>query len=193
MSELTCGVIDHPDTCLCDVHITKPVDIQTSLEDNWVLSMVADYLDLSWPWDADKLGLLMEKSSQFIDAYSARVVIKRDEYGSASKETMLEIRDKYRKHYNGSVAGTLEVLGVEYDDFLQIMTRNHSNHHKWPIEDLENLVKDLESGTISGNQLKKKYSFQIADGFGKFLRDTHMPESSPYHPSKHTTKGGRNK
>lgn len=70
MTAVDCGVLEHDESCLCDVVLPdKPTPIVTSLMDNWVLGMVAKYFDLSYPWDSDKLGFLMEKASVFLDEW----------------------------------------------------------------------------------------------------------------------------
>jgi hypothetical protein len=70
---LGCGVQGHSDDCLCDVVIPDgPSDVSVSLDGNWVLSMVASYFGLSWPWTADKLGFLLERSAVFIEEHAVR-------------------------------------------------------------------------------------------------------------------------
>ena len=80
MTAKNCGIVDHPDTCLCDVQVDNPVQLTTSLQDNWLLSMVADYMGICRPWNGDKLGAIMEASAEFLDVYYRRTEQERSNF-----------------------------------------------------------------------------------------------------------------
>lgn len=68
-----CGVVDHDEDCLCDIRMPDtPTPVGVGLGGNWVLQMVADYFDLSYPWTPDKIVFLLERAGAYIEAHAVK-------------------------------------------------------------------------------------------------------------------------
>ena len=68
-----CGVVDHDEDCLCDITLPDtPTPVGVGLGGNWVLKMVADYFDLSYPWTPDKIVFLLERAGAYIEAHAVQ-------------------------------------------------------------------------------------------------------------------------
>ena len=183
MTETNCGVIDHPDSCLCDVHIDKPTDIETSLQDNWVLSMVAEYMELSWPWDADKLGAIMEASAQFIDVYYSKpesersqflIVNERDPRQQSFFMWWKEIKSIVQHNYGlfSSPPDWRELLensNCSLELFITALTYNKVPATEWSYERLNELQADILGG-MGRDKVYAKYRLN-KDGSGKWFKD----------------------
>lgn len=183
MSESTCGVAEHPEHCLCDVHITEPVDVNCSLSDNWVLAMVADYFDLSLPFDNDKFGFLLQNASTYLDAYYKQVIVVGTQIGDIldglipSKQWAL-IRQTYAQHAQPTVAETLDVLGISYDKLLEGLSNNRRTVEDFPIETMEEFARDLRDGTLGNNVMARKYNMDVHKGMGGFLKSVYRKEET---------------
>lgn len=167
MSESTCGVQQHPDTCLCDVHLGEPVPIDCSLQDSWVLSMVADYLELSWPWDADKLGMLMEASSRFLEAFyyemGATVATTVPERGNMDKPQWWNVIKEIVADHYGSFneppdwEQVLTNACCELEDFVHAFSGGRQSVDDWSFARLNELRDDINTGMLSKNKVCDKY------------------------------------
>jgi hypothetical protein len=74
-----CGVIDHIETCLCDVIIDKPVPIMQNFHlDYWGIRTAMDVGDYSIPFDAPKFADLMHKMCVASDILAERERMLQD-------------------------------------------------------------------------------------------------------------------
>lgn len=55
-----CGVASHDETCLCDVKITKPVEIKFGLTEVWHADAITQVLELGVPWSSEDAATLAE-------------------------------------------------------------------------------------------------------------------------------------
>lgn len=191
-----CGVADHDTDCLCDVHVTSPTPIGVRLVDNWVLRMVADYFDMSWPWTPAKLAFLLEKSAVFIDEYrkdnseQARQVAhiaprvmegprgtreSFPEYAKRAKETMAEVAAVLGDKCLPSQVR--ELCQMKHDDMVAILSMNRADPTVLTPEVYDGFVNDLRGGetfTVACN----KYGFPRDNraGTGAWLKQTFVTQ-----------------
>ena len=68
-----CGVMEHEETCLCDVIIDKPVEIMPNFHlDYWGIRTAMDVGDYSIPFDAPKFVDMMHKFTVAFDILTER-------------------------------------------------------------------------------------------------------------------------
>lgn len=67
---LNCGVVAHPDDCLCDVVVGEPAPIMSNwVRDSWLCQEIVERLEMSLPWDNDKILLLLETQTELHDVF----------------------------------------------------------------------------------------------------------------------------
>ncbi len=183
MTAKNCGIVDHPDTCLCDVQVDNPVQLTTSLQDNWLLSMVADYMGICRPWNGDKLGAIMEASAEFLDVYYRRteqersnflVVKERDSSDSFPmywKQIKSIVEHNY-KLYNTppSWKELLDNSNCTLETFVTALTYNKGNVSDWSYQRLDELQEDILHSGLGRKGIRDKYGLN-KDGSGKWIRD----------------------
>jgi len=159
MSETSCGVAGHHELCLCDVHVEKPAEINTSLSGNWLLSMVAEHFDLSYPFDNDKFGFLLQKSSRFLDSYyeegGSCIPYER---GELTRNEYKELAERmFEEHEGETLTEILQSMGTPYHVFIHAITDGNRDPHNTPLELLERVIADLKAGVLSYNDIVRKY------------------------------------
>jgi hypothetical protein len=162
---LGCGVADHDDTCLCDVNIPPRSGAMVPMSDNWVLQLVADHFDLSWPWTPDKFGFLLEKADMFINEYhekgrhltaaTSHISVRIMEGERGVRESFPE----YVKRAKQTIAETALALGdkclpsqvaaacsIGHDEFVKLLTMNRVDPALVPPDLYDNIVTQLRDG-----------------------------------------------
>lgn len=135
-----CGVVAHDENCLCDVHVTTPTPIGARLVDNWVLKMVADYFNLSYPWTPDKIVFLLERAGAYIEAHAVQfpkqiagmgVDVERGNgetfplYAKRVKAGMEQIASAFGPSVLPS--HVRDHLGLTHEQFVSIITMNRTD------------------------------------------------------------------
>lgn len=192
-----CGVTDHHPDCLCDIRMDIPTPpITTRLVDNWVLQIVADYFDLSWPWTPDKFAFLLEKSSQYIEAHAETIgvipsnvthIAPRIMEGERGVRESFPSYVKRVKQTFAEVAAQLgdkclpsqvaQYCGMDHATFVKILSMNKTDPSKVPTTMYDSIVQSLRSGT-SPKQVCNKHglSYDSKNGIVMWLRRTFIQQ-----------------
>jgi hypothetical protein len=154
-----CGVAGHKDSCLCDVVIDKVQEVNASLVDNWVLAMVADYFDLSWPWTPDKFGFLLEKASVFLEEYSKSNIVNlvapthiQPQHGS---EPWPNYVGRVKRQIEQIVfelgpqttpTQVFELCGINHNEMVRLLTMNRTLGEEVEQYTYDKVVQEIREG-----------------------------------------------
>lgn len=178
---MDCGVLEHDMDCLCDVVITEPTPVNFTIEDHWLLSMVADYFDIHLDESPEKFGFLLEKSLEFLTAYhidkgvfDISLYKKRgghvgnSDHGEPPAMFYQRVRQKAESMVSsrgGAITLTAlrDLLGLEEERFMECIS---FGKHKGLTMERMNEYLDLRRGGMNHRAASK------ATGFTNFNRKT---------------------
>lgn len=154
-----CGVAGHKDSCLCDVVIDREEEVNTGLVDNWVLSMVADYFDLSWPWTPEKFGFLLEKASVFLDEYHASSIRSIESSTHIEPQMSGESFPSYTGRVRKQIAQIVLEVGpsalpsqvfglcaMGHDEMVRVLTMNRTQGTEVEEYTYDKVVREIREG-----------------------------------------------
>ena len=174
---VTCGVDGHDDTCLCDVQVGASAPTVTSLVDNWLLSMVANYFDLSLPWTPTKLAFLLEKSSVFLEEYyrvqgqaSAMEVANVPPRINEGREGARETFPQYVKRTKEAIAEVARRLGdeclpsqvaelcqIDHTTMVELLSMKRNDPSLIPPDCYDTVVLELRAGLLSNRAIAQRH------------------------------------
>lgn len=182
--ETTCGIDEHSNDCLCDVHVTDPTPIKYGVDDIIELRSVAKYLGLSFPYDANSFGKMLEVASVLIERKHAAVKSKEEFFRELEGDTGDQKRSKYRAyikkeyatHAVSTVYETMQLLGIDYETLLDSLTWGHRTPEDLPLSELETLVAELSEGVESLRAIARRHGLYSGKGMFLFLSMIYYPK-----------------
>lgn len=172
-----CGVIEHCETCLCDVHVGTLAPVMGPVSDGWMFTQVADRLGLGVPWGVGDVLDVLVKVTELYDMYrekyyyphvsdiSVRLPTENPfSYYARIKTTIEELASSSAE--KPDIKHILENAGVTPDLFMTALTCARYKHGDFDMERLQQMVEDIQ--TCSTRKICRDYGLNNA-GSGRWV------------------------
>lgn len=189
-----CGVEEHPEECLCDVVITRPLPplhecFRDAVSEMWMGRQICELRDYSAPWTNDKILDYLSDVQRFAEAVAKGAL---DDGGYTDDGGHVFSRWEYvrkavlyrMEHYEDSMVNALASLGVSAQEFMVASSMN-SSRKAWTDEQFAEF--DRRMLDPSAVYMRIAVDFGISDEFVYNLRKYWAPARMRAFGDKNTT------
>jgi hypothetical protein len=172
-----CGVAEHSEECLCDVHVTEILPVIGRVDEGWMFRQVAERLNVGIPWDNPSILEVLSRTVELYDLYkqdnsypemaniSTRAEGERTfSYYARVKQTISEMVAQHKQVPDPNKL--LEHVGLSIDEFMIAVTCNRYELGSMDNERFKRMVQDIQVNSV--RKISRDYGLNPA-GSGKWL------------------------